>query len=205
MKTKAIFLPLLFAAVVSTALTSCSGHKQEAGDSHEGHNHEAPTADATPAANDPQFQVDVAFQKQLADVFRAYIKLKDAFVASDAGLAKTEAAAVNVALDKTDMKLLSGAAHHDWMSFLTPMQTALKEIQEATDIEVQRRSFYNLSDNLYKSIKGFGLGGEEAFYEYCPMAFNDEGAYWLSDEAKIRNPYFGNRMLTCGNVQERLK
>jgi Cu(I)/Ag(I) efflux system membrane fusion protein len=203
MKTKAIFLSLSLAAAVFVSLTNCSGQKKEADHSHDAHAHEA--ADAKSAANGPQYQVDATFQQQLADVFTSYIKLKDAFVASDANLAKTEAASVNAALDKTDMKLLSGSAHHDWMNFLTPMQTALKEIQAATDIEVQRRSFYNLSDNLYKSIKGFGLGGKEAFYEFCPMAFNDEGAYWLSDQEKIRNPYFGDKMLSCGNVQERLK
>ena len=30
------------------------------------------------------------------------------------------------------------------------------------------------------------------------MAFNNEGAYWLSDAEQIRNPYFGDKMLTCG-------
>jgi len=66
----------------------------------------------------------------------------------------------------------------------------------------------NLQDAVgksFKSIQAFGLGGTEAFYDYCPMAFNNEGAYWLSDQAAIRNPYFGDAMLTCGTVKETLK
>jgi hypothetical protein len=81
----------------------------------------------------------------------------------------------------------------------------LKEIQASTDIEAQRKAFSSLSDNLYKSVKAFGLGGTEAFYDYCPMAFNNEGAYWLSDQQQIKNPYFGDKMLTCGSVKEKLK
>ena len=64
--------------------------------------------------------------------------------------------------------------------------------------------FSTLSDNLYKSVKAFGIGGTDAFYEYCPMAFNNEGGYWLSDNEKIVNPYFGDKMLNCGEVKEKL-
>ena len=91
------------------------------------------------------------------------------------------------------------------MSYLTPIQKSLNEIQSSTDIEAQRKSFSTLSDNLYKSVKTFGLGGKSTFYQYCPMAFNDEGGYWLSDNEQVRNPYFGDKMLTCGEVKEKLQ
>ena len=39
------------------------------------------------------------------------------------------------------------------------------------------------------------------YYQYCPMAFNNKGAYWLSNEEAIRNPYFGDKMLKCGLVE----
>ena len=138
-------------------------------------------------------------------MFSSYIELKESFVDSDAEKVQSEAAETKEALAKVDMKLVSGVAHNDWMNYLTPMQNSLNEIQSADDIEVQRKSFSTLSGNLYKSVKAFGLGGKEAFYEFCPMAFNNEGAYWLSDQEKIRNLYFGNKMLTCGEVKEKLK
>jgi Cu(I)/Ag(I) efflux system membrane fusion protein len=95
--------------------------------------------------------------------------------------------------------------HNDWMNYLSSIQGSLKEIQSSSDIEAQRKSFSSLSDYLYKSVKAFGLGGKEAFYDFCPMAFNNEGAYWLSDQEQIKNPYFGDKMLTCGSVKEKLK
>ncbi len=207
MKTKSTFYTLLFAASL-LVLTNCSGKKEHA---HE-HDHaaaetETPAADtaATPEAGKPQFEVDKTFQQQLAAVFNSYISLKEAFVSSDDDKVRTEAAAVQNQLSKTDMKLLAGAAHNDWMHYLEGLESSLKEIQTNKDIEVQRRAFSKLSDNLYKSIKAFGLDGTTAYYEFCPMAFNDEGAYWLSDQEKIRNPYFGDEMLTCGVVKEKLQ
>ena len=131
--------------------------------------------------------------------------MKDAFVASDANKVKEEAKGTSAALTKVDMKLLTGPAHNDWMQYLSPLQNSLAEIQSAADLDAQRKAFSDLSDNLYKSVKAFGLGGQEAFYDYCPMAFNNEGAYWLSDQKQIKNPYFGDEMLTCGSVKEKLK
>ncbi len=212
MKTKSIFLSLLFAATAFAFLTNCAGNKKddaamESHDEHEGHDstEHASGSTASEEASEPQFQVDASFQNQLATVFTSYVELKDAFVSSDASKVKEEAKGTNAALAKVDMKLLSGAAHNDWMNYLSPLQTSLKEIQSSSDIEAQRKAFSNLSDNLYKSVKAFGLGGKEAFYEFCPMAFNNEGAYWLSDQAQIKNPYFGDKMLTCGSVKEKLK
>lgn len=206
MKTKSILFLFLFAATAFASLTNCSGKKEEA-ESHEGHaaSGHASGSTASAEASEPQFQVDVKFQEQLSAVFTSYIELKDALVASDANKVKTEASEASAALVDVDMKLLAGVAHNDWMTYLTPIESSLKEIAAATDIEVQRKSFSTLSDNLYKSIKAFGLEGKEAFYEYCPMAFNNEGAFWLSEQEKIRNPYFGEKMLTCGQVKEKLK
>ena len=33
------------------------------------------------------------------------------------------------------------------------------------------------------------------------MANDNNGADWLSSEEEIRNPYFGDKMLTCGLVK----
>lgn len=211
MKTGSIFLPLLFAAISFAFLANCSGDKKDATEaesheSHEGHDKEEhASGNKATEASEPQFQVDQKFQNQLSTVFTSYVELKEAFVDSDPKKVQTEASEVNETLAKVDMKLLSGAAHNDWMNYLSPLQSSLKEIQSSADIEAQRKSFSTLSDHLYKSVKAFGLGDKEAFYKFCPMAFNNEGAYWLSETEKIRNPYFGDKMLSCGSVQEKLK
>lgn len=156
-------------------------------------------------AGKPQFTVDEIFRKQVTEVFDAYVELKDAFVSSDAEKVKKEAADAEKALGKVDMKLVSGAAHNDWMNYQSEIQTSLGSISQSSDIEAQRAEFSKLSGSLYKTIKAYGLSDKTAYYDFCPMAFDDKGAYWLSSDEKIRNPYFGNKMLTCGSVQETLK
>lgn len=203
MKMKSIFVSLLFSATAFALFSGCSGNRKEEATSHTEHGDVSETG--TPGAAAPQFDVPQDFQQQLGDVFTAYVSLKDALVSSNPEKVTSEAAATSQAVSKVDMKLLSGQAHNDWMTYLTPINNSLKDISGSFELETQRKAFSILSDNLYKSIKAFGLGGKEAFYEYCPMAFNNEGGYWLSDEEKIRNPYFGDEMLTCGEVKEKLR
>ena len=205
MKTKHILLSFLFAA--SALLINCSGNKKEESTTESRQEHTEYTEESNEAekSTEPQFEVDAKFQQQLKSVFTAYVSLKDAFVSSDVSQVKAQAATTSIAVNNVDMKLLSGVAHNDWMTYLSPIQSALKDIEATDDIEAQRKAFSTLSDHLYKSIEAFGLGGKEAFYEFCPMAFNNEGAYWLSEQEQIRNPYFGDAMLTCGQVKEKLK
>lgn len=142
------------------------------------------------------------FQKQLAEVYEASLELKEAFVASNVSQVQQSAKSVQKALSNVDMKLLKDQAHMDWMDYLNTLNSSLKAISEANAIDAQRKSFATFSETLYQSVKAFGIGGEEAYYQYCPMANDNQGAYWLSDSKKIRNPYFGDKMMTCGSVKE---
>ena len=36
---------------------------------------------------------------------------------------------------------------------------------------------------------------------HCPMAFGDRGATWLQRGDAVDNPYFGDRMRTCGSIR----
>ena len=92
-----------------------------------------------------------------------------------------------------------------WMDQLKSLETATKLISSATDVEIQRAAFSQLTNALYSSIKTFGVNGLEAYYQFCPMAFDNKGAFWISDKKEISNPYFGEQMLRCGETKEILK
>jgi Cu(I)/Ag(I) efflux system membrane fusion protein len=160
---------------------------------------------AAAVASEPEFQVSDSFQKQLGEVLTSYLTLKEAFVASDSNSVPGKAMAIRESLSKVEVSLLSGDALQAGTKYLPALENSLKDIQSTNNMGKQRRAFGILSDSLYATIKAFGVGGKEAYYEFCPMAFNEEGAYWISDTEKIRNPYFGDKMLTCGEVKERLK
>ena len=42
------------------------------------------------------------------------------------------------------------------------------------------------------------------YVQHCPMADSNKGADWLSKEKKILNPYFGESMLTCGEIKKKI-
>src|SRR5690606_8003572 len=82
------------------------------------------------------------------------------------------------------------------------IQNNAKVISEVGDIEVQREHFASITDGMYKMVKTYDANDDEVYYTYCPMAFDNTGGYWLSNEKDIKNPYFGSKMLKCGSVKE---
>ena len=142
------------------------------------------------------------FTMQLNTVFDQYITLKDAFVQGDAKKAKQAVQDVQQSLANVDMKLLTGDAHKKWMDISGKLDNFIIQISSSSDIEVQRKAFSDFSNEFYKAIKTFGLMGKTAYYQFCPMAFNQKGAFWLSTTKEIRNPYFGDQMLACGETKE---
>lgn len=75
-------------------------------------------------------------------------------------------------------------------------------ITEAGTLKEKREFFSKLSNALIPLVKASGVKSGELYIDYCPMALNDQGALWLSSEKGIKNPYFGDSMLTCGETKE---
>ncbi len=149
----------------------------------------------------PVNAVPAGFTKQLTGVYEASLPLTEAFVSTDINLAKAAAVRVEKSLTAVDMMLLSGQSHANWMDQSRAMQAALKAIQSTSDIDKQRLAYARFEDALYASLKRFGVN-DTVYRQFCPMAKNGAGAYWLSDKKPIRNPYYGEQMLTCGETKD---
>lgn len=143
---------------------------------------------------------------ELMNVLTNYYALKDALVATDA--VRTDAAA---------SKLLSAAENFKHNTGDKPeakelhpqLQTVMTESEaiitaKADSIEIKRAHFSAVSDAMYKLLQLAGLRHSDVYQQYCPMALHDKGAYWLSAESEIKNPYFGKKMLECGEVRDSL-
>jgi hypothetical protein len=84
------------------------------------------------------------------------------------------------------------------MLLATPGKKAAQtagDIAKAKSIEEQRMLFVVLSDQLTVLIKDSKLSSGVVYVQYCQMANNNEGAFWLSNEKETKNPYFGSA--TC--------
>ncbi len=122
----------------------------------------------------------------VGEQFQHYIHVKTALVNSDAKEAQSGA---KMLMENTDDTALKGL---------------LSKISETSDIETQRMVFSDVTEKM-TAIVDASISSGEVYQQFCPMAFNNQGGYWLSTEEEIRNPYFGDKMLKCGKVTETIK
>jgi hypothetical protein len=78
--------------------------------------------------------------------------------------------------------------------------TAAKAVEQSEDLTAARQAFGDLSDAVIAAARAeewADLPGAKV--AYCAMAKR----YWIQDGDQIRNPYFGSKMLGCGELQKR--
>ena len=126
------------------------------------------------------------------DVLKAYLNVKDALVKTDVKSASEAAKNLVTVIGNSSNDLMEKIAEN------------AKQIESSVDVEAQRSYFNDLSENVYQLIKGSSGLNEPVYRQFCPMAFNHKGAYWLSADKEVNNPYFGNKMLHCGTIKEEL-
>ena len=126
-------------------------------------------------------------------LLNSYYNLKDALVKSNSNAAVASA----TELVKNITGLEKTAAVEESRAALLKDATA---ISATKDIKVQRQRFAALSANMLILAKAVKLSTEPVYQQYCPM----QNASWLSNSKTIRNPFYGNAMLSCGSVKATL-
>lgn len=154
---------------------------------------------------DDKNESDMEFALQLNTVFDHYMLLQKAFVQSDAKKVSSAAQIVKKTIAGVDMKQLTKDQSIKWSDISGKLNKQIDLIASSGDIEEQRAAFVSFNDQFYKVVKLFGLMGKTVYYQFCPMANDGKGAYWLSDIKEILNPYYGDAMLTCGETKEVIK
>lgn len=121
-------------------------------------------------------------------VYQQYLVLKDALVSSDEEAVKTAAKSLEKALKK--------------VKSAKEVTAPAKTVAAASSLTQQRQAFSGLSNAITEWVKTQQIEQGQIYLEYCPMANENTGAYWLANESEINNPYFGKMMLHCGKVTE---
>jgi Cu(I)/Ag(I) efflux system membrane fusion protein len=142
------------------------------------------------------------FQIQLKAVFNDYITLKNALVKDDPKHVTLKSKNLLENLSKVDMDLIKDKeVYSHWILLEKEIKIAATSISKTSKIKAQRDYFKHLSSQLTNAIEVFGIN-EKVYHQFCPMAADNNGAYWLSKEENVINPYFGDAMLTCGEVKQ---
>ncbi|MDX1543383.1 MAG: efflux RND transporter periplasmic adaptor subunit [Christiangramia sp.] len=137
------------------------------------------------------------FQKKFVKTLDKYFELKDALVNSNATEAMNAAKASLKTMPQADLQGMA-AAH------FKKVKEMLEAISNNENLENQRAHFVILSENMIAITANIDSLGNTVYIQHCPMADSNKGADWLSLSSEVRNPYYGEAMLTCGEVKEKL-
>ncbi len=165
-------------AIALTTLLSC-GEKNSKQESKENN-----TTDTEQTEQGTKDMAKVSFSNDMTEkVFEDYQQLRTALVNSDSEGVQTAAG-----------KLVEGFSEE-----LDNMKLTALAMAEANDIEKQRHLFSKFTKKVEPMLEE-AIAEGTIYKQFCPMAFQGEGGYWLSSSEKIRNPYYGDKMLKCGKI-----
>lgn len=148
-----------------------------------------------------------AFESSFEGVLNNYYLLRDALVAADSSAANKAATALIQSTKELEWDELKSV---DTNNIIIPTaQTYTGGITSESEgllgeagLEGKRKSFQMISGNIFDLARAIRYSRHKIYLLHCPMAFNNTGADWLSNSTDIKNPYFGDKMLTCGAVKD---
>ncbi len=138
---------------------------------------------------------------RLSFLLNEYYNIKNALVAGDAIKAGSGAAQFVKAINAVDAGTLISPEQKSFLQLKDKLAADGSLIAGSKEINKQRELFAALSNNMISLAKAAKLSAKEVYVDYCPM----KKVYWLSAEKAVKNPYYGNSMLTCGSVKETIQ
>jgi len=146
-----------------------------------------------------QVEVSAAFSQQLTAVVESYFLVKNNLVKDQLPTATIQLLAQALAKVSADG---TGKDNAKWEKIKSGLSEATAKIKGSKDLASARTHFSSLSTQVIQLTETYKLTKAVVYKDYCPMAFNNKGGYWLSETEDIQNPYFGASMLTCGEVKQ---
>jgi Cu(I)/Ag(I) efflux system membrane fusion protein len=146
-----------------------------------------------------QVEVSAAFSEQLMAVVESYFLIKNNLVKDQMPTKAVQTLIQALAKVSTDG---TGKDNAKWEKIKSGLSEATAKIKASKDIASARTHFSSLSTQVIKLTETYKLNTAVVYKDYCPMAFDNKGGYWLSETEDIQNPYFGASMLTCGEVKQ---
>ncbi|MGD9993687.1 MAG: DUF3347 domain-containing protein [Salinivirgaceae bacterium] len=146
--------------------------------------------------------IKVGFSRSVTSIVDNYLALKNALIEDNSKKAADSGKMLYQAIVNFNSPEQSESQKNEIKDILEDAKEHAEHISEnRNDIGHQREHFEILS----KDIKDLVLitGADRTLYQiFCPMY--NKGAIWLSESNEIRNPFFGSKMMKCGEVQQKI-
>ncbi|RMG95646.1 MAG: efflux RND transporter periplasmic adaptor subunit [Deltaproteobacteria bacterium] len=152
----------------------------------------------------PRLVVPAAALDALRPVVASYMTAASALARDDLGGAKKALAELAAAVVEVDLPAPQ-ATKDAFARIASELTGHLAMADTAEDLPWVRRAFEMLAEPMVELLTDFGNPTDEKLVVVtCPMAFDAKGARWVQPEGKVENPYFGPKMLRCGNVDAKV-
>jgi membrane fusion protein, copper/silver efflux system len=149
--------------------------------------------------------VPPAFGDQINELVEPYLELVSALAADDLEKSRAAVTALRDQLERVDPGKLEPDAAQAWQLVANSLHTDLRPALDSAGIDTLRQQLVPITRHVERAVISFGAGQVDTLYRaHCPMAFGNQGADWLQADRAIANPYFGARMLTCGEIRGQL-
>ena len=133
-----------------------------------------------------------------------YMNLNESFVQTDIEKVKSDSKVLsnyikNQILNKDEIKKSS------YEKKVASIYKLADQIANESDIEKSRSNYSSVSVLLIDLISSTNSYDKSIYILKCPMATVGDSAVWMSYDKKVRNPYYGDKMLKCGFVLREMK
>jgi len=149
--------------------------------------------------------VPMEFREALSLLYETYLLAQTSLAEDNYKQSKTHLAKLGKMVDELNAGSfnLPDDAHHQFLRLSKQITAHTKHAQHWQSIVDIRKAFEGISTAMLNMEKQFGHSGPDTFYKiFCPMAFDNKGAFWLAKDKQINNPFFGAKMLRCGEVKD---
>lgn len=184
MKVRSLITMSLIAG--SLILSSCADSKKEKEETVAEDHHEMSQDSKEMDDEKPMKEVPAEFSNEkVKQAFEEYLAVKDALVRTDASASRKSAENLRNTLNEARPEIAKIAGR----------------MVATENINQQREVFSELTAAMEPVLKE-AISSGKIYKQFCPMAFEGKGDFWYSNSEEIRNPYFGDKMLKCGRVEE---
>lgn len=197
---------LIISAITAIAVISCNSNSSSK-ESNTGMNHDSmpmPMQQNTQPDKDIKMvattftSVEPAVASYIKTLVTEYLSVKNALINSNEAEAATASGKMYEAIKGFDKSLLSADQKKIYDDIESDLKVHAEHISK-NKIEHQREHFAMMSKDMYDMVKAFGAG-MTLYHDHCPMY--KDGSMWLSETKDIKNPFYGDKMMTCGSVEE---
>jgi Cu(I)/Ag(I) efflux system membrane fusion protein len=141
----------------------------------------------------------------LSRLLSYYMSVRSALAHDDFKTARTDMSHLKEEVTKNKEMINHKDHTHRHTKHHSTMISTVEQALQAENLEELRMAFKEVSTHLKMALQNTEYDGETLYLQFCPMAANGKGAYWLSYHKRVANPYMGKSMQSCGVIKGKLQ